>query len=119
MVAELKYLESHEDADLRTFVPQEHDNFCLSISIYAGPMNSSGEESFDFDLLTPKWLLHNMSTEFLVGRHIVIVNGYNFEGLNHFLRNYISKCDGNSWDEVANKIGRLGRWEFEDYRPSK
>jgi hypothetical protein len=24
---------------------------------------------------------------------------------------------GNSWREVAEKVGRLGYWEFEDYKP--
>jgi hypothetical protein len=31
------------------------------------------------------------------------------------INQYCESCAGETWDEIAGKVGRLGRWEFEDY----
>ncbi len=42
---------------------------------------------------------------------------YNYEQLRRFIEGYCSTSTGNSWKEVAEKIARVGYWEFEDYKP--
>jgi hypothetical protein len=31
------------------------------------------------------------------------------------IRKFIERSSGESWDEVALKVARIGFWEFEDY----
>jgi hypothetical protein len=31
----------------------------------------------------------------------------------------VANCEGDTWQQVALKVGRLGHWEFEDYREAK
>lgn len=41
---------------------------------------------------------------------------YDYNRIEEYLRERVSECEGLSWDEVGGKLGRLGYWEFEDYR---
>jgi hypothetical protein len=64
----------------------------------------------------PQWLAVSIGPSVLIGRHHLIVNRYDFRSLKQFLDDYCSKCTGNTWQEVAEQLGRIGKWEFEDYR---
>jgi hypothetical protein len=43
------------------------------------------------------------------------VKEYDFPALKSFVEGYCLNCSGETWQEVAEKLGRLGKWEFEDY----
>jgi hypothetical protein len=51
------------------------------------------------------------------GRHHLFVKEYNFEELKAYLGKYCETCMGALWTEVAQKVARIGYWEFEDYKP--
>ena len=82
-----------------------------------GPKGLEGEESFDIQVCTPKWLSeHHEGTDILLGRHHLIMFEYSYERLVDYISAFCSECSGQTWQEVAAKLSRLGRWEFEDYR---
>jgi hypothetical protein len=86
------------------------------LQIIAGPADDEGEESFDVELCTPKWISNTYTeNDLIVGRHMMIVLRYDFRLIEKNIRQLVSECEGNNWNEVANKLGRIGRWEFEDY----
>lgn len=35
------------------------------------------------------------------------------------IRSLIEACTGDDWDEISEKVSRIGFWEFEDYRDSQ
>ena len=84
-----------------------------------GPEGQEGEESFDMIVCTPKWFEMNMETAARSGRHHLFVRSFDLEGIRAFLEDYARECVGSTWDEVARKLGRLGKWEFEDYDEAK
>ena len=55
--------------------------------------------------------------EVFPARHHLIVRGYNYPAIKSFLEDYARRCSGATWTDVAEKLARLGRWEFEDYKP--
>lgn len=119
MRAELKRLHSPDVLNLSTYVPEVADEFGFLVQLMAGPEGSDGEESFDVFVCTPEWLKHNKSrTSMILGRHYLIVFEYNFERLRTFLAGYCRECSGATWQDVAQQLGRLGKWEFEDYKPA-
>jgi Immunity protein 8 len=82
-----------------------------------GPVGEKGEESFDVVVCTPQWLDETLADEdLLIGRHRLIVKEYSFPRIEQFIRNYVNAWSGDSWEEIGAKVGRLGKWEFEDYR---
>jgi hypothetical protein len=69
---------------------------------------------------TPEWFVaeHLPSpTSIATGRHFIFVREFDYPALEKFVRDYCASCEGLTWAEVGEKVGRLGHWEFEDYRP--
>lgn len=117
MRAEIKKIYSIDVDNLKSFEPKDTESFSLNLRIIAGPEGEDGEESFDVEVCTPKWLLQTYgSNEVIIGRHHLIVFEYNYERLMLTIRAFCTSCVGETWKEVAEKLGRLGRWEFEDYK---
>ena len=105
--------------DLARYVPQDPERFCVSVRAMVGPETGEGEESFDISVCTPKWLEYVCQRDgFVIGRHYLMVNDYNVPHLKKLIVQLIEKCEGSSWREAAEKVGRIGYWEFEDYTPA-
>jgi hypothetical protein len=116
MRAELRRLHSPDVADMASWSPDD-DQFAILVQLMVGPADAPGEESFDLTLCTPGWLAHRVQTERIVdARHHLIVDAYDYDSVERYLRQRVADCEGESWKEVAEKVGRLGKWEFEDYR---
>ena len=113
--AELKSLFSSDADPLKDFRP--NGPFGISVKAIAHPVGIDGEEAFDFILCTPEWFAANMPSDFVMGRHYLFVREYNYARLEKFVRDYFASFEEESWKEVGEKLGRLGKWEFEDYVP--
>jgi hypothetical protein len=85
-----------------------------------GPDDGPGEESFEIVVCTPSWLAQELAESggILMGRHYLFVGRYDLNKIKQFVLDYAKDCGGNTWREVAQKLGRLGKWEFEDYKPA-
>jgi hypothetical protein len=103
------------ELDLKEFRP--NGPFGISVRAIVGPIGERGEESFDFVVCSPDWFALNMPAEFVLGRHYLFAQRFDYAALEEFVRTYCESCAGESWRDVAEKVGRLGMWEFEDYRP--
>lgn len=120
MKAELKRVHSPDIYDLKQFVPDHPDRFGFLLQAMIGPKGTDGEESFDILVCTPKWLEDKYDLEdVIIGRHHFIVLNYDYKKIISTIEKYLMHCAGSDWNEVATKVSRLGRWEFEDYVPSQ
>jgi len=116
MKAEIKYFHSPDIVDLEKFMPKNPAEFCFLLQVMVGEKGQEGEESFDVIVCTPKWLLKNNAKENIVyGLHHLIVFEYNFSRISTALKQIVETPVFNNWDEVVERIGRIGKWEFEDY----
>jgi hypothetical protein len=117
MKAEIKSIYSSDIDDLEGYRPADEESFSFHLCVIAGPQSESGEESFDLTVCTPKWLLENhRKVDVIIGRHYLIVMEYNYQRILKRITDFCETCVGSNWTEVAEKLGRLGYWEFEDYR---
>lgn len=117
MRAKLKELYSF-DFDLRHYWPDDPEVFGFALRAIIGPEDEPGGDSFDFQVCTPDWLKAKYSKEEAVfGRHYVIVFDYDMAKIEQKIARYCESCIGESWQELAEKLSRIGRWEFEDYVP--
>jgi hypothetical protein len=111
--AELKRLHSPDALNLKDFRPQSY--FGILIQAMIGPAGAEGEESFDFIFCTPEWFADHMRKDIVPGRHHVFAKQYDYSTLECFVRGVCASCHGESWSAVAEQLGRIGKWEFEDY----
>ncbi|HAC88551.1 MAG: hypothetical protein CMG91_06435 [Marinobacter sp.] len=116
MNAEIKRLHSPDIHDLELYQPEVPEKFGFLLQVMVGPEGVDGEESFDIEVCTPKWLEETYGmNEVVIGRHHLIVREYNYQKIADTIQDFLRECTGESWIEVAEKVSRLGKWEFEDY----
>ncbi len=118
MIPRLKGLFSLDVDDLESYTPEKPDDFGISIRLMIGDSNSEGAESFDIFVCTPAWITSRLQDQFAFwGGHSLVVPVYDFARIRNALEGMISRCAGSDWKETAQKLSRLGAWEFEDYQP--
>lgn len=94
------------------------ENACELVEVYVGPSDGPGEESFCLTVCTPAALVEVLAEQpVLVGRHWLFAAEFSPRAVEEFLRHRIGQIEGATWSEVAQKVGKLGAWEFEDYQP--
>ena len=119
MKPRIKGVSSPDVGDLESYHPDDPENFRFLMQLFIGPDGADGFESFDIVVCTPDWIKQNLGKEeILLGRHHVIVQTYDYKRLMQRIEKYLLHCTGDTWREVAEKVGRLGKWEFEDYSPA-
>lgn len=118
MRAVLKSLDLEPDPSTLSGDPAE---FSLLARMIVGPSDTPGEESFDLTVCTPELLATACQR---VGgiynqRHHLAVNFEDFDAhaLRAWLEAGVQEVQAESWTEIGERLGRLGYWEFEDYRP--
>lgn len=120
LFAELKDLYCTDIDDMEVYQPENPDSFAIYVQAMIGIKGGDGYESFDIQVCTPKWMDENYGREDVrTGQHLLIVKEYNYRRLVRFIENYLMHCSGNDWQEIAEKVGQLGRWEFENYTEFK
>lgn len=115
----IRKFHSPEVDDLAGWQPADPDEFAVLLQVIGGPEGTIAEESFDTVVLTPT-ALARQAQEFgpVIGRHYLIVKSWHWPTIEGFIKRFAATCEGPSWDVVAEKMGRLGKWEFEDYVPT-
>jgi hypothetical protein len=85
-----------------------------------GPPDAPGEESFDVIVCSPEWLAGacGKAGGIYDARHHVVVSFEDFDqrALRAWLSARVRAVESTTWAEIGARLGRLGYWEFEDYR---
>jgi hypothetical protein len=104
-----------DDVEIDKFKPDDLACFSLSLRIRIGSGEALGADDFDLFVCTPKWLCQNI-WEPRWGRHMLIVREYDRSAIETCIYDYVAKCVGDRWHDIAERISRNLSWEFEDYR---
>ncbi|MBS1665187.1 MAG: immunity 8 family protein [Bacteroidetes bacterium] len=106
--------------DFDVYWPEDDEVFAFLISVGVGPRGTQAEESFDIQVCTPKWLLQKYSeNDMILGRNKLIVFKFDMDKILARIRKLFDNCEGNNWEEIVNKLSKIGQWEFENYRDYK
>lgn len=101
---------------IASYKPLDSTCFTLAVRLVVGEYNKPGRDTFDLEVCTPSWLVEECRITYAqVGRHRLLVDHFDPARITTFLRSYCNECAGDDWSE---KIGRIARWEFEDYAKS-
>ncbi len=87
--------------------------------VYVGAVGAPGEEQFEVTVCTSAALAELLAKQpFVIGRHWLFVAEFSAPAVEAILRKLIGNLEAPGWVELAEKVGRFGEWEFEDYRVS-
>jgi hypothetical protein len=106
--------------DIADQTPEDPAVAYVGVTVGVGPADGPGEEYFHVDVVTPEALKQRLGDgELLIGRHLVITNRFDWRSVTEFLTARFEAPEAASWAELGVKLGRIGYWEFEDYREYK
>lgn len=89
MNAELKRVHSPDIYNLKSYQPECSDSFCFLLQAMIGPAGEDGEESFDIEVCTPKWIESHLEiNDGLIGVHYLIVREYSYKKSFTLLRSF-------------------------------
>lgn len=100
-------------------LPADPASFCTHATMYVGPPDSPGRETFQLTVCSAEWIAaQTREVGILDAHHHLIVDFDSFDQrrLRTWLEKRVSSLSGASWSDVGEKLGRLGHWEFEDYQ---
>jgi hypothetical protein len=87
-----------------------------SLVFIARPLGGQGGETFHLTVCTPDGLTDLLARDgVVIGRHFLFVPVLDTDRVEAVIRDRLRRLDGDSWKALAEKIGRIGYWEFEDY----
>ncbi|WP_216819765.1 Imm8 family immunity protein [Frondihabitans sp. 762G35] len=106
-----------EGDDLDSIAPEQLTHIAQWIRVLAGPDDGPGEESFDLLVCTPSWLAQELSRgPAIVGRHHLIIERWDAARVRAVVTDLFTGEEADDWQDLGPRLGRLGHWEFEDYR---
>src|SRR5215813_8550469 len=112
----IRSIHSPDVGALEAYSPVDPEVFGFLAQVMIGPDEGEGEESFDVRVCSPKWLLQRYDREdIIIGRHHLIMLEYDFGRMMRAIEAFCRECEAPTWRELALKLSRLGKWEFEDY----
>jgi hypothetical protein len=112
---ELKRIHSPDVFDLDNPRFRESEPYCVLIQAMFAPEGVDGEESFDLLVCNALWVDQQSKRHAFSGRHHLMVARFDINEIRSFLTQTAWDCEGATWEEAAAKLGRYGKWEFEDY----
>ncbi|TQX86053.1 MULTISPECIES: Imm8 family immunity protein [Rhizobium] len=115
MIATAKSIELI-DYENWNYWPDDVKNFCAAAEAMIGPVENDGAEIFSFEICTPKWFAENRLAKATFTRGIVFVPEYDEQAVKMIIADLVAKTSGDTWGEIAEKLSRYLRWEFEDYQ---
>ncbi len=108
------------DVDLSRDCVDDPTDFGFLLQLIVGPAGGEGEESFDVMVCTPTWAGKIVKKQGpLIGRHYLFVERFDVERITDYLRAQVEGLEADTWQGLAEKIARIGKWEFEDYSEKK
>lgn len=117
MRARLKSLHSPDVHDLASWMPHDEAVFGFQLQMMIGPSNAEGAESFDIFVCSPGWLAYDISdTGIRSGEHLLLLKHYDHHLLLRYLERRVGACEATTWQALAQQLGRLGQWEFDNCR---
>lgn len=113
--------DSSDVVDFFDYQPEDPEDFGFPLNLAIGIEGQIGADNFQLMVATPKYIqrMHpNQSAILAILLHrYLIVFRYDFNEILDVLNNYVRSIEEDSWEKVAEKIGRIARWEFEGYQP--
>jgi hypothetical protein len=103
------------DHEIDSYCPVDLHDFYVAAEALIGVADPDGADIFSFEVSTPGWFARNRMQGPTFARHWMFMDHYDPQELEALVRRIIADAEGDTWDEVANKLARYMFWEFEDY----
>lgn len=115
MRAVLRAIHSPDVLDLKSWTPPPGP-FGVFIQLFVGNTEGPRQDAFGLTVCNPEWIADLASRYNAVDlRHHVLMDHWDYPKLESYLGHRVRITEGDTWDQIGEKLGRLGLWDYEDY----
>jgi hypothetical protein len=108
------YSPDTDDLTLGAFHPDDHEHFILRVGAYIGPSDGTGDELFTFTVCSPSWVADlKLEKGFGFQRDTLLLDRWDPQLVERAIGDLCRRTEGATWQDVAQKLSRYGRWEFD------
>lgn len=107
--------------DLETYIPELSHCFAIEVEIDIGVEGFEGCDIYHLMVCNPEYLQRACDSQGISmwGRHMLIVLEYDYNQIKNKIEEYVDTCQGETPTEVSQKLSRMFKWEFEDYKKNQ
>lgn len=117
MKAIVKGIDIGSHISFDVYRPEDEACFGLWLNVQVGPDGEEGGHLYQILVCTPDWIKREYLPSGTVwGRHMLIMSNYDGARIKREISAYVEGCAGSDFWELAQKVARIGAWEFEDYQ---
>lgn len=91
--------------------PENPCDIAISINFNIG-INATAGDNFLLHVITPSQQVGSQPA-----KYTLVVDHFNIQTILADVQNMLEQCQGNSWEEVAQKLSQFMQWEFDNYQP--
>jgi hypothetical protein len=101
--------------DLEHWKPEAAE-FGFRIVLFIGTEENSKCDAFDAYVCTPGFFASRMTDDGIIsGQYIFFMRSFDYRSFRMCVEEFLNRCEGKSWPEVAKKVSHMGAWEFDDF----
>lgn len=101
------------------YIPPAEEDFVVFVQAEIGPSDGPGGEVFGVSVCSPDALARLVAPDrddaFEFVRHRLVIRRWDPTVIRRAIEDLCVHTTGTSWADIAQKLGRLMHWEFEDY----
>ncbi len=117
MKAIVKGIDTNSHISFDAYCPEDVECFGLWITVMVGPDSEDGGHLYQVLVCTPDWIKQEcLRVGAMWGRHMLIISSYDKNQIRNEIERYVQGCTGKDFWDIAQKVARIGAWEFEDYQ---
>ncbi|MGE1005651.1 immunity 8 family protein [Ralstonia pseudosolanacearum] len=117
MKAIVKSIDTGSHVAFDKYRPDDETCFGLWLTVLVGPDDEEGGHLYRILVCTADWIKREcLHSGAVWGRHMLIVLCYDRDRIESEIAQYVDGCTGKDFWELAQKVARIGAWEFEDYQ---
>lgn len=119
MRAVIRGYECYDSDDLSPYDSGEPQVFGFTLAFDIGVDGQEGTDRFEVLVASAPYLAQRYPEQAVVFfRHIMLASDYNIKAALALMNKFVSSLEGDSWQELVDKINTVARWEYEHYRPA-
>lgn len=100
--------------DFATYAGEDDGTISITLSLSIGPEFESGSDYFELFVCSPEWLCkYQWASELMC--NTLLVRKYDLVEIKKIIEECISKCQGDTWGDIAKNLSRFFAWEYEGY----
>lgn len=100
-----------EHDPIEDWQPENPADINVSINFTIG-LEATSRDNFLLHVITPSQQVGSLPT-----KYTLVIDYFKIQIILTSVQDMLEQCQGNSWEDITQKLSQFMQWEFENYKP--